>query len=280
MPDSNVKSNSMKRVFITGGGSGLGRSIALKYAQEGYAVCIGDVNDKRGQEVLSELLALGNDACYLPCDVTVMQDLANVQTALTERWGGVDIVVNNAGVGGTSGPIDEVPLEDWDWVLDVNLKGVMRGVRAFTPLFKQQKSGYFVNIASAAGLFSPAHMGAYNAAKAGVISLSESLSYELAPFGVGTTVVCPAFFQTNLMENMKFTVDGVGDSVDRLMAKSSVSAEDIAEDIFNAVNEKQFMVLPHKMVREQWRFKLDKPEEFTELMKGEGLKLAQKHQLD
>ena len=278
MPESNVKNNSMKRVIITGGASGLGRSIALKYAQEGYAVCIVDVNDERGQEVLAELLALGNDACYLPCDVTIIQNLENVQNTLTERWGGVDIVVNNAGVGGTSGPIDEVPLEDWDWVLDVNLKGVMRGIRAFTPLFKQQKSGYFVNIASAAGLFSPAHMGAYNAAKAGVISLSESTSYELAPFNVGTTVVCPAFFQTNLMENMKFTVDGVDKNVGKLMAKSSVSAEDIADDVFNAVNEKQFMVLPHKMVCQQWIFKRNKPEEFAELMKVEGLKLAKKHQ--
>ena len=277
MSDSNANSNSMKRVFITGGASGLGRSIALKYAISGCHVCIGDVNGERGQEVLGELLALGNDACYLPCDVTAMQDLENVQNTLTERWGGVDIVVNNAGVGGTSGPIDEVPLEDWDWVLDVNLKGVMRGIRAFTPLFKQQNSGYFVNIASAAGLFSPAHMGAYNAAKARVISLSESTSYELAPFNIGTTVVCPAFFETNLMENMKFTVDGVGDSVERLMAKSSVSAEDIAEDIFNAVNERQFMVLPHKMVRQQWIFKRNKPEEFAELMKVEGLKMAQKH---
>ena len=172
MPDSNIASERSKRVFITGGASGLGRAIALRYAQDGYQVCIGDVNNERGQEVLAELLALGNDACYLPCNVTVMQDLQNVRTTLTERWGGVDIVVNNAGVGGTSGPIDEVPLEDWDWVLDVNLKGVMRGIRAFTPLFKQQSSGYFVNIASAAGLLNPAHMGAYNAAKAGVISLT------------------------------------------------------------------------------------------------------------
>ena len=273
MLGSNTTRDPLKRVFITGGASGLGRAIALRYAQEGYQVCIGDVNDLRGQEVLAELLALGNDACYLPCDVTIMQDLDNVQNTLTERWGGVDIVVNNAGIGGTSGPIDEVPLDDWDWVLDVNLKGVMRGIRAFTPLFKQQNSGYFVNIASAAGLFSPAHMGAYNAAKAGVISLSESTSYELAPFNVGTTVVCPAFFQTNLMENMKFTVDGVGESVDRLMAKSSVSAEDIAEGIFNAVNEKQFMVLPHKMVREQWELKCNDPEGFAELMRVESSKL-------
>jgi len=278
MPNLNTTSEVLKRVFITGGASGLGRAIALKYAQAGYRVCIGDMNDERGQAVLGELLALGNDACYVFCDVTAMQDLLKAQTTLTKRWDGVDIVVNNAGVGGTSGPIDEVPLKDWDWdwVLDVNLKGVMRGLHAFTPLFKQQKSGHFVNIASAAGLFSPAHIGAYNAAKAGVISLSESMSYELAPFNIDTTVVCPAFFQTNLMENMKFTVEGVDESVSRLMAKSSVSAEDIADDIFNAVNEKRFMVMPHKMVREQWDFKRNRPEEFAELMKAEGLKLTRK----
>jgi NAD(P)-dependent dehydrogenase (short-subunit alcohol dehydrogenase family) len=280
MPDANTTGESLKRIFITGGASGLGRAIALRYAQDGYQVCIGDVNDERGQEVLAELLALGNDACYLPCNVTEMQDLEKAQTTLKERWGGIDIVVNNAGVGGTSGPIDEVSLDDWDWILDVNLKGVMRGIRAFTPLFKKQNSGYFVNIASAAGLFSPAQMGAYNAAKAGVISLSESISYELAPFNVGTTVVCPAFFQTNLMENMKFTVEGVDENISRLMSKSSVTAEDIAEDIFTAVNDKQFMVLPHKMVREQWAFKRHKPDEFAELMKFEGSKLAQKQQLE
>jgi len=279
MPDSKIANDSHKRVFITGGASGLGRAIALKYAQQGYQVCIGDVNHERGQEVLAELIALGNYACYLPCNVTLMGDLENAQSALTDHWGGVDIMVNNAGVGGTSGPIDDVPLEDWDWVLDVNLKGVMRGVRAFTPLFKQQHSGYFVNIASAAGLFSPAHMGAYNAAKAGVISLSESISYELAPFGIGTTVVCPAFFQTNLMENMKFTVDGVEEKVNRFMEKSEVLAEDIADDIFTAVNAKQFMVMPHKMVREQWEFMRNDPEGFAELMGVEGLKLAQKHLL-
>ena len=276
MPDSNTTKDSSKRVFITGGASGLGRAIALKYAREGYQVCIGDVNDERGQEVQAELKALGVDACYLRCDVTVLQDLESAQTTLTERWGGVDIVVNNAGVGGTSGPIDEVPLEDWDWVLDVNLKGVMRGIRAFTPLFKQQESGYFVNIASAAGLFSPAHMGAYNAAKAGVISLSESISYELAPYNIGTTVVCPSYFETNLLENMNFTVAGTHDKIGRIMEKSEVTAEGIAGDIFEAVNEQQFIVVPHKMVREQWEYKRENPGQFAVLMKAEGLKLAKR----
>ena len=276
MSDSNAAPSDKKRIFITGGASGLGKAIALKYAQQGYQVCIGDVNDMRGQETLTELQAIGHEAYYLHCNVSRMEDLEAAKAKLTEYWGGVDIVVNNAGVGGTAGPVDEVPAADWDWVLDINLKGVIRGVRAFTPLFKQQQSGYFVNIASAAGLFSPPHMSGYDVAKAGVISLSESMNYELSPFNIGTTVVCPAFFQTNLLENMKSTVAGVHDHVSRFMEKSSITAEDIANDIFTAVNEKQFMVLPHKMVREQWQYKRAKPEAFDELMKTEGLKLAQK----
>ena len=278
MPDLNIASPAQKRIFITGGASGLGKAIALKYAQQGYQVCIGDVNGERGKEALGELLALGNDACYLACNVREIADLEKAQIALTERWGGVDIVVNNAGVGGTSGPIDEIPLEDWDCVLDINLSGVMRGICAFTPLFKQQSSGYFVNIASAAGMLNPAHMSAYNASKAGVISLSESMNYELAPFKIGTTVVCPAFFQTNLLENMKFTVADVQDNISRFMEKSDVTAEEIANDIFNAVDRQQFMVIPHKMVREQGQLKRDNPEAFSELMKAEGLKLEQRRQ--
>ncbi|OED45043.1 hypothetical protein AB833_00270, partial [Chromatiales bacterium (ex Bugula neritina AB1)] len=264
--------------FIPGGASGLGKAIALHYAQQGYNVCIGDVNKERGQETLDELKAQCQDACYLPCDVTQIEDFEQAKTTLTERWGGVDIVVNNAGVGGTAGPIDDVPLADWDWVLDINLKGVMRGVRTFVPLFKQQKSGHFINIASAAGLFSPSYMSGYNAAKAGVISLSESMNHELAPYNIGTTVVCPAFFETNLLENMKSTVDGVHENVTRFMQRSDISAADIARDIFNAVNNQQFMVLPHKMVQEQWQYKRAEPEAFAEMMKVEGLKLAQKRQ--
>ena len=121
-------------------------------------------------------------------------------------------------------------------------------------------------------------MSGYNAAKAGVISLSESMQHELAPYNIGTTVVCPAFFETNLLENMKSTVDGVHENVTRFMQRSDISAADIAREIYTAVAEQQFMVLPHKMVQEQWQYKRAKPEEFAEMMKVEGLKLAQKRQ--
>ena len=271
----------MKRIFITGGASGLGKAIALKYAREGYQVCIGDVNDERGQQTLNELQALGsknsNDACYLPCNVSHYEDIENICHTLTTHWGGVDIVVNNAGVGGTAGPIDEVPLADWDWVLDINLHGVIRGVRAFTPLFKQQKSGYFVNIASAAGLFGPPNMSGYAVAKAGVIALSESMQAELSAFNIGTTVVCPAFFATNLLENMKSTVDGVHEITSRRMEKSDINADDIAEMIFRAVREQAFMLQPHQIVQQQWQFKRAKPEEFAKYMRVEGQKLITRH---
>ncbi len=273
MPDP-IRRTTTHRIFITGGASGLGKALAHQYAQNGYKVCIGDINHSRGQQTLAELKTHGNDACYLPCDVAHSADLERIKATLTKRWGGVDIVVNNAGVGGTAGPVEAVTLADWDWVLNVNLKGVVRGIKAFVPLFKQQKSGHFINIASAAGLFNPAHMSSYNAAKAGVISLSESMLHELTPHNIGTTVVCPTFFTTNLLENMKSTVAGVHANVTRLMQRSDLSAADIAHTIFNAVLNEQFMVLPHKMVQEQWQYKRVKPQEFTQMMQAKGLQLT------
>jgi NAD(P)-dependent dehydrogenase (short-subunit alcohol dehydrogenase family) len=184
-----------KRIFITGGASGLGLAVAKRFAKTGFAVAIGDINDERGEAALRELKELGTKAIYLTCNVTDIEDWKRVCDHLELHWGGVDIVVNNAGVAGTAGGIDEVSLEDWDEVLAINLMGVVKGCRQFTPMFKRQKQGYFVNIASAAGLMNAPLMSSYNVSKAGVISLSETLRTELKRDGVGVSVVCPAFFQ-------------------------------------------------------------------------------------
>jgi NAD(P)-dependent dehydrogenase (short-subunit alcohol dehydrogenase family) len=243
------------RIFITGGASGLGKAIALKFARKGYRVCIADINEQRGQEVLMQLQTLGSDAFYLHCNVTQLADLENAKQQLVKRWQGVDIVVNNAGIGGTAGEIEAVPLSVWHDVLDINLMGVVRGCKVFSELFKQQNSGYFINIASAAGLLNAPHMSGYNAAKAGVISLSETLVYELASANIGVTLVCPAFFKTNLTESVKAVNAGVVQAIERLMARSSISADDIAEAIFQAFKKKQFWLLTHKSERKLWLLK-------------------------
>ncbi|MCW8834255.1 MAG: SDR family oxidoreductase [Colwellia sp.] len=273
MPECDMAGAKQKRIFITGGASGLGKAIALNYAKQGYKVCIGDVNEERGLSVLAELSSLGIQAHYLHCDITQLSDLEKAKQALIDLWGGVDIVVNNAGVAGTAGSIEDVSMTDWDWVININLLGVARGCKVFTALFKQQHSGYFINIASAAGLMNAPQMSSYNASKAGVISISETLKFELEKYNIGVSVVCPAFFKTNLTESMKSTVTGVTQRITQVMEHSKVSAEDVAQDIYNCQQKGEFWVLSHKPERKLWLLKRYLPFVFARVMKKQMAKL-------
>jgi NAD(P)-dependent dehydrogenase (short-subunit alcohol dehydrogenase family) len=233
-----------RRVFVTGGASGLGRAIAERFARAGSRVAIGDVNDARGEEALSALRRLAPDALYLRCDVRKEEDLVAAARALDSAWGGVDVVVNNAGVA-AAGPIEQVPIEDWQWILDINLLGAVRGCRVFTPGFKRQGHGHFVNVASMAGLLDVPLMSSYNASKAALVSLSETLQNELAPFGIGVTLVCPSFFQTNLGESLRTASPELRTTMAKLLSRSKLTAEDIADATFDAVSTGRFYLLPH-----------------------------------
>ena len=172
-----------KRVLVTGGASGLGRALALQYAARGCRVCITDLNDGSGVAVCAELKALGVQALYLHADVTSEQDLQNVRDQLVQHWGGLDILVNNAGVA-AAGAFEDISLTDWDWILNINLLGVVRGCKVFVPLFKQQRGGHIINIASMAGLLDVPQMASYNVSKAAVVALSGTLEQELMDAGI------------------------------------------------------------------------------------------------
>jgi NAD(P)-dependent dehydrogenase (short-subunit alcohol dehydrogenase family) len=243
------------RVFITGGASGLGRALAERFAQARWRVCIADLHDVRGNETRDALEKGGAAAAaYRHCDVTRESDLADAASWLTSEWGGVDVVINNAGVA-QAGGIDQVSLEDWMWIVDVNLLGVVRGCKVFTPLFKRQKNGHFVNIASMAGLLDVPMMSSYNATKAAVVSLSETLQNELARDGIHVTLVCPSFFKTNLDESMRTPDPHLHATMKRLLEKSVITAADVAEDVFAAVEKKEFYVLPHRDGQVAWLMK-------------------------
>ncbi len=241
------------RIFVTGGASGLGRAVARRFARAGWRVCVADVNDARGAETIAALAGAAA-VDYVHCDVTRDEDLAAAAARLEARWGGVDVVVNNAGVA-QAGAIEDVPLDDWRWIVDVNLLGVVRGCRTFTPTFKRQRHGHFVNVASMAGLLDVPFMSAYNATKAAVVSLSETLHNELAEHGIAVTVVCPSFFKTNLAESLRTTDPSLKAATDRLLASSRITAEDVAEDVFRAVERREFYVLPHAEGQIVWLLK-------------------------
>lgn len=235
------------RILITGGASGLGRALAERYLRDGWQVLIGDLNAERGQETVAELGELGR-IVFRELDVRDPESFERVRAWLEEHWDGLDVLVNNAGVA-AAGRIERLSDEDWRWILEINLLGVVNGCRAFTPLFKRQGNGHIVNIASMAGVLNPPVMSSYNVSKAGVISLSETLRYELAPWGIHTTVVCPGFFQTNLTESLRSPEPGMAETVGRLLATSELSADDIAALIRDAVARKRFILLPHKAGR-------------------------------
>jgi len=257
-----------QRIFITGGASGLGRALALHYDREGAKVCIGDVNPEDGMVTEDEINAAGGEGLFLPCDVRRLTDLEKVRSELEQRWGGVDVVVNNAGVA-TAGSIEDSTIADWEWILDINLLGVVRGCKVFTPLFKHQGSGTFVNVASMAGLMLAPMMGSYNVSKAGVIALSETLSLELRDAGIHICCVCPSFFRTNLASGMRSDLPGIQQNINGLMKRSSVSAEDVADDIARAVRQGDFWVLPHQKERRLWVLKRHAPWAFDYIMHRE-----------
>ena len=264
----------MTRVLITGAASGLGRALALAWARRGARLVIADLNAERGAESVSLCLAAGaTDAVYRHLDVTQEADFASATAWVDAQWSGLDVVVNNAGVAG-GGRFDGITEADWEWMLDINLLGVVRGCRAFTPLFKRQEAGQFVNIASMAGLLNPPAMSNYNVAKAGVIALSESLVAELEPWNIRTLVVCPSYFQTNLNESLRTRDDAMKSALPKLLASSELSADDIAEGIVDAVARGESVFLPHPKARDAYRYKLADPVGFRAEFIRQARKLA------
>jgi NAD(P)-dependent dehydrogenase (short-subunit alcohol dehydrogenase family) len=246
-----------KRMVITGGGSGLGRALSLRFARERWRICIADINLERADETLKLVRGAGGDGFIERCDVALVQDFDALAARVQKEWGGVDIVVNNAGIA-AAGSVQTTPLADWEAVININLLGVVRGCRTFVPMLLSQRSGHFVNIASFAAIASAPGMAAYNVAKAGVFSLSESLRAEV--FDV--TVACPAFFRTNLLDSFRGPDPAAKLTVARFMDHAKVTAEDVANDIYEGVMNGRFLIISHPDARWQYRMKRAAPEFF------------------
>jgi NAD(P)-dependent dehydrogenase (short-subunit alcohol dehydrogenase family) len=170
------------------------------------------------------------------------------------RWGGLDILVNNAGVAG-GGRIDVAGLDEWEWITEINLFGVVRGCRAFVPMLKRQRSGHVVNVASLAGLVHPAGMASYNAVKAAVVALTETLGHELAPYDVHASVVCPSYFRTNLMASLRGADEALGEIVTQLVETSPFTADDIAGAVLAGIDAGAEIILPDPAARAAWELK-------------------------
>ncbi len=181
-----------RRVLVTGAASGLGAALTAAFRARGDQVLATDL-DERGLDELDHRMRL---------DITSDEDWAAALARVESEWGGLDVLVNNAGVAG-GGRLDVATMDEWQWITEINLFGAVRGTRTFVPMFKRQRSGQIVNVASLAGLVHPAGMASYNAVKAAVVALTETTGHELAAYGVRASVVCPSYFRTNLMSSLR-----------------------------------------------------------------------------
>jgi len=256
-----VANNWKNTIAITGAGSGFGAALAHKYAADGWKIAVTDIDEERARQTLFEIQQLGGDGFTLLLDTTNSEHWQQLEDQVMNRWGGLQILVNNAGVA-TAGNVEDSSMEDWQWVLDIDLMGVVRGCHQFAGMFKRQRGGHIVNISSFAGLAGLPFIVSYGVAKAGVVALSEALRAEMHEYGVGVTVACPAFVKTNLLDTFRATRGETKATVTRWMETSGITPNQIADQIAKAVNDNQFLLLTHSQTRSAWRLKRWFPERY------------------
>jgi NAD(P)-dependent dehydrogenase (short-subunit alcohol dehydrogenase family) len=188
-----------KRVLITGANSGFGKAMAMHFGRNGWRVAVTGRRPAAVRAAVEDVRAAGaTEALEMIIDVAKPEDLAAAAARIEAQWGGLDILVNNAGII-DSAKLQDITLEQWHRIMDINLWGVIHGCHAFIPMLIRQKSGHVLNMASSAGLFSLPEMAHYSVPKAAVIALSETMRAELARYGIGVTVSCPAAFASDIL---------------------------------------------------------------------------------
>jgi NAD(P)-dependent dehydrogenase (short-subunit alcohol dehydrogenase family) len=248
-----------KVAVVTGGASGIGRGMAGRFAQEGMKVVLADVEDDALRRAEAEFREKGIDVLGVLTDVSKPEAVENLAQQTLNAFGKVHIVCNNAGVAGAWGPTWENTLDDWNWIMGVNLWGVIHGVRTFLPIMlKQEEEGHIVNTASLAGLMPGA--GIYGVTKQAVVALSESLYNELKLMNakVGVSVLCPAWVNTNIADaerNRPKELAGtvrvtdqrqeVVSEIVRNFLKNGRSPTEIADQVFEAVRDDHLYIITH-----------------------------------
>jgi len=258
-----VKNLRERVAVVTGAASGIGLALATRFAEEGMKVALADVEERALAEATRRLEAAGAPALGVPTDVTSATDVARLARRAKAEFGAVHVVCNNAGVfsGGTCW---EAPLEDYEWLLGVNVWGVVHGIRTFVPLLLEEEEGHVVNTASMAAVTTIPFAGIYHMTKHAVLALSECLYHELRARGarVGVSVVCPEMVATridtaerNRPERLRGTASATPESdlVTRSIAdavKRGIAPEQIAERTLRAIREDRFYVLSEDSWRE------------------------------
>jgi NAD(P)-dependent dehydrogenase (short-subunit alcohol dehydrogenase family) len=257
---------------VTGAASGIGRGLADRFAAEGMRIVLADVEQPVLEIAEREIAATGADVMALRTDVSRAEDVEALAQKAYERFGAVHILCNNAGVGG-GGASWERSLEDWRWILGVNLWGVINGIRSFVPrMLAGGQEGHIVNTASVAGLIAGAGDSVYTASKFGVVGLSESLHFELAATSAGkikVSVLCPALTNTRIIESARnhpsgpppAPAPGTDEYAMFEMIKgffaSGMAPSETASLVVDAIIAERFYVLTHPEHNQRFRDRLE-----------------------
>ena len=249
---------SAKVAVITGAGSGIGRELAWACAREGASVVLADIDEAGLAETARQV---STESLCVRCDVSKASELERLADQAYDRFGAVHLLVNNAGVA-VCGPAWAATLDDWKWVLDINLMGVVHGIRAFVPrMLAQGQDGHVVNTASVAGLLSLPGSAVYCVSKHAVVTLSECLHHDLRVAGsrIGVSVLCPAFVNTGIAESQRHRPKDLGetnplaapyeDAMRKAVAAGRLTAANVATITLDAVKDGRFYVLPHPKIK-------------------------------
>ncbi len=258
-----------RAAFVTGGASGIGLALGRAFAEAGMKVMLADVEVDALAAAVENLREIGPAVRGVACDVADPASVERAADASYAAFGNIHVVCNNAGVGGGGG-IDDISLDTWRWVLDVNLMGVLHGVRTFLPHIRAHgEGGYIVNTASMAGLNSGLGFSPYSASKFAVVNMSEGLALQLRPLGIGVTVLCPGFVRTRIWESARNRPERYGPAriADPASAAGKLAAElaergrsgldpaAVAARVLAAIQEEELYVFTHHGA--EWRVELE-----------------------
>jgi NAD(P)-dependent dehydrogenase (short-subunit alcohol dehydrogenase family) len=247
---------------VTGAASGIGFGLAAAFAAQGMNVVLADIEAAALSDAVATLRATGAEVLGIRTDVTDSAAVQALADTAVERFGAIHVACNNAGVGG-GGLSWEAPLDMWEWVLGVNMWGVINGVRAFVPILMQQPEAHVVNTASVAGLVAGPFMGPYNASKYAVVAISETLHHEMAIVAphVKVSVLCPGWVRTRIADSARNrpgaeSPDTASSSAFAQALQSLIdhgmAPEDVANKVLRAIRAEQFWVMPHDDTEDFW----------------------------
>jgi NAD(P)-dependent dehydrogenase (short-subunit alcohol dehydrogenase family) len=260
---SSRKRSNKAAAVITGAGSGIGAAFATELARRGGRVVCSDIDETAAQTTVDGIVAAGGEAVATRCDVAQLEDVIQLAKVSQDWLGGPPtVVINNAGVGAGGTAIGETEIDDWNWVLGINLWGPIHGCTVFAPILREAGYGGIINVASAAAFAAAPGMAAYNVSKAGVLSLSETLSAELSGTGVNVTALCPTFVKTNIVESGRITGKST-ELGDRLMRWTGFSPDRVARTCLDTLDRGGLYCMPQPDARIGWGIKRLTPTAYT-----------------